>query len=33
LRQLKDEVEAKFIGNIRMDWLSMGMTEDYEYAI
>ncbi|HID94205.1 MAG TPA: YggS family pyridoxal phosphate-dependent enzyme [bacterium (Candidatus Stahlbacteria)] len=33
LRKLKDEIEVKSIENVRMDWLSMGMTDDFEYAI
>jgi len=33
LRKLKDKIEAKSIENVRMDWLSMGMTDDFEHAI
>jgi len=33
LRKLRDEIEAKSIEDVRMEWLSMGMTDDYEYAI
>lgn len=31
LREIKERVEEEF--NIKIKWLSMGMTEDYQYAI
>lgn len=31
LREIKEKVEEEF--NIKIKWLSMGMTEDYQYAI
>ena len=33
LRELSKEIKKKNIKNIRMDYLSMGMTEDFEVAI
>jgi len=33
LRELSEEIKSKNIGNVKMDWLSMGMTEDFEIAI
>ncbi len=33
LRRLKEEIEAARIGNVSMEHLSMGMTDDFEIAI
>ena len=33
LRELSEEIKSKNIGNVKMDYLSMGMTEDFEIAI
>jgi pyridoxal phosphate enzyme (YggS family) len=33
LRRLRDEIKAAAIPNVRMDELSMGMTDDFEVAI
>ena len=33
LRELSKEIKSKNIKNVRMDYLSMGMTEDFEVAI
>lgn len=33
LRRLKEEIEAARIGNVSMEHLSMGMTDDFELAI
>jgi pyridoxal phosphate enzyme (YggS family) len=33
LRELSEEIKRKNIKNIKMDYLSMGMTEDFEVAI
>ena len=33
LRELYKEIKSKNIENVKMNWLSMGMTEDFEIAI
>ena len=33
LRELSEEIKSKNIENVKMDYLSMGMTEDFEIAI
>jgi len=33
LRELSEEIKCKNIRNVKMDYLSMGMTEDFEIAI
>ncbi len=33
LRELSKEIKSKNIENVKMDYLSMGMTEDFEIAI
>jgi len=33
LRELSEEIKSKNIRNVKMDYLSMGMTEDFEIAI
>jgi pyridoxal phosphate enzyme (YggS family) len=33
LRELSEEIKSKSIKNVKMDYLSMGMTEDFEVAI
>ena len=33
LRELADEVRREAVGGVDMDWLSMGMTNDFEVAI
>ena len=33
LRELSKEIKSKNIMNIKMDYLSMGMTDDFEIAI
>lgn len=33
LRELRDEIRAKALANVKMDVLSMGMTDDFEVAV
>ena len=33
LRELSEKIENKNIKNVKMDYLSMGMTDDFEVAI
>ena len=33
LRQLSEEIEKRGVENIKMEYLSMGMTQDFEIAV